>query len=166
MKLQYAPLTPADLPELEAVLRNDAVYAHIGGTPSPERFHLGMSRALQGPPASRPTERWINYMVRDESGAALGRLEATVHDGIAEVAFLYGPETWGMGYASHGLQWLHQELRRIHPEVKFLWATTRPENTRSANLLVRNGYARADPNARPSLYSYDDGDLVFTLACG
>ena len=153
----FDALTLHDLDALEALLRNDAVYRHIGGAPSAERFRLATTRALAGPPPDRPEERWLNFAVRDAaSGALLGRLEATVHDGLAEVAFLFGPAHWGKGHAAQGLQWLHGQLPGLP-----LWATTVPGNTRSQALLLRCGYRAVDPASATRLYSYDPGDLVF-----
>ena len=149
------------LDELEAVLRNDQVYAHIGGVPSSEQFRLGTQRALRGPPADRVGERWINFVVRDgPHGPLLGRLEATVHDGLAEVAFLFGRQHWGKGHATAGLHWLHAHLASAHGITTF-WATTVPANTESRALLERCGYVARDPATVPRLYTYDAGDLVF-----
>lgn len=151
----------AHLDELEALLRNDEVYRHIGGVPGPDRFRLGTRRALAGPPAGRSRERWINHVARDAAtGAMLGRLEATVHDGIAEVAFLFGPRQWGRGSATAGLLWLHEQLARM-PGPPRPWATTVPDNARSRRLLERCGYVAVDPADAPHLHTYDQGDLVF-----
>ena len=157
-ELRFDALTLRDLDALMALLRNETVYEHIGGVPSPERFRLATTRALAGPPASRPHERWLNFAVSDaETGELLGRLEATIHDGLAEVAFLFGPQHWGRGLATQGLQWLHTQLPGLP-----LWATTVPANTRCQALLLRCGYRTVDAASAPRLYSYDPGDLVFT----
>lgn len=159
--LRFESLRLEDLPELEALLRNDAVYRHIGGTPTSEMFRLRTSRALAGPPAGRD-EQWLNFAVRDgASGELLGRLEATVHDGLAEVAFLFGPAHWGRGFATQGLLWLHGQLQGLP-----LWGTTVPANTPSRSLMLRCGYREVDPATAPRLYSYDPGDLVFTRDAG
>ena len=156
--LHFDALTLRDLDALEALLRNEAVYRHIGGVPTPERFRLATTRALAGPPADRPGERWLNFAVSDaKTDELLGRLEATVHGGLAEVAFLFGPQHWGRGVATRGLQWLHTQLPGLP-----LWATTVPANTRCQALLLRCGYRAVDPSSAPRLYSYDPGDLVFT----
>lgn len=160
--LRIDALTLRDLDALEALLRNQAVYEHIGGAPNSERFRLATTRALAGPPADRPQERWLNFAVRDaSSGDLLGRLEATVHDGLAEVAFLFGPQHRGRGLATQGLQWLHTQLAGLP-----LWATTVPANTRCQALLLRCGYRVVDPASAPRLYSHDPGDLVLTRDAG
>lgn len=103
-RLAIQPLVQHDIDELEGLLRSEEVYRFIGGPPSSDDFQLGMSRAIAGPPPLRDTETWLNYGVRlQSSGVLIGRLEATVHDGVAEVAFLFGPGFWGKGYATEGL---------------------------------------------------------------
>lgn len=104
---------------------------------------------------------WLNVAVRLAGTKELiGRLEATVHNNLAEVAFLYSPAHWGHGYASHGLNWLIDHLRS-YKNISSLWATTHPKNARSAALLLKCGYVQVATPGLPVLYSYDDGDLVF-----
>lgn len=98
-----------------------------------------------------------------DSRTALGRLEATVVGRVAEVAFLFAPGIWGNGYASEGLAWLHEELRREAGDVDF-WATTLPANRRCQALLRRAGYVEVPAAVAPALQSYDAGDLVFHRA--
>jgi RimJ/RimL family protein N-acetyltransferase len=157
--LHISPLLESDIGALAAVLLEDSVYEHIGGTPSADDFLLGLQRALQGPPASRRNEQWLHFAVRLlPTEQIIGRLEATVHDGIAEVAFLFDPQSWGRGYATQALQWLHGHLNQT---VSAFWATTVPANRSSARLLERCGYRQIAPAHAPVLYSYDEGDLVF-----
>lgn len=162
-RLFMEPVTHLHIPELERILRNENVYRHIGGVPSSADFHLGTERAIAGPPDNRSTEVWLNFATRLKSANELiGRLEASIHDGIAEVAFLFSPNTWGNGYASEGLLWLHAQLEsRTEPPT--LWATTIPENVRSRALLSRCGYVQVSPEHSPNLLTYDGGDLVFML---
>jgi hypothetical protein len=94
-RLRCEPLAIGHLNELASVLLHPQVYAYLGESPpSVEVFKLGLSRALQGPGPSAVGQMWLNYLVRAaDSGDMLGRLEATVHDGLAEVAFLFAPAT-------------------------------------------------------------------------
>lgn len=158
--VRVEPLVPAHLEELAAVLHDPAVYEHIAPElPPRHEILLGLQRALAGPPPSTPDERWLNFLLRDASGAMVGRLEATVHHGLAEVAFLLGPRHWGRGFGSAGLRWLHEEIARSAGITDF-WATTTPANARSRSLLERCGYRASTLPDRP-LYSHDAGDLVF-----
>lgn len=154
------PLALSHLEELAAVLLEPAVYEHIEPVPpSRHDFLVGLQRALAGPPPGTPDERWLNYLLRDAEGLIVGRLEATVHHGLAEVAFLIGSRHWGRGLGSAGLSWLHDEIVRVAGITDF-FATTTPANERSRRLLERSGYRPCPLPDRP-LYSHDDGDLVF-----
>jgi RimJ/RimL family protein N-acetyltransferase len=160
--LTFEPLAVEHLPALAAAIRKEEVYRHIGGAlPSLERFHLGLERAIQGPPRGREHELWINYLVRlRTTREVIGRVEATVIRGTAEVAFLFNPAHWGRGYATQRLHWLHCQVRHTVGEVQF-WATTVPDNTRCRALLQRCGYVEVDVAEAPALVSYADGDLVY-----
>ncbi|MEM9557827.1 MAG: GNAT family N-acetyltransferase [Acidobacteriota bacterium] len=163
--MRFEPLLTSHLDELATVLLHPAVYEHIEASlPSVSDFKLGLERALGGPSSVHSDERWLNYLVRSTSGRMIGRLEATVHHGVAEVAFLFSPASWGRGLATKSLLWLHEELLRSE-QVAESWATTVEANVRSQRLLLRCGYVRAEPPLPHPLYSYDAGDLVF-CRCG
>lgn len=166
VRTRYAPLTEQDIEDLVPVLHHAPVFEFIGGLPTRDEFVIGLRRAIAGPPATHADELWINHGVRLlETGELIGRVEATVHHRLAEVAFLYSPAVWGQGYAAEGLHWLHQHLRGLGM-ASMLWATTHPQNQRSAALLRRAGYVQASTVDLPLLYSYDEGDLVFSRSLG
>lgn len=161
-RLQIEQLRKEHLSELADHLRQTAVYEHIGGTPSLEEFILDRERALQGPGSAATNEHWLNFLVREQAtGQMVGRLEATLHDSIAEVAFLFSPASWGRGFAREALAWLHTHIQQSY-EVASFWATTVPANMRCQALLHRSGYTQVRAGA-PVLYSYEAGDLVFHL---
>ncbi len=161
-RLVITPLSADDVEPLAAVLWQEAVYRHIGGLPPAAADVAAWLRGtLAGPRPGQPPERWLNYAMRlADGGALVGLLQATLHEGIAEVAFLLAPAHWGRGLATEGLQWLHGALERESPGAP-CWATTVPGNTHSQRLLVRAGYARVAPPARPVLATYDEGDWVY-----
>ncbi len=159
--LRYAPLVVDEIDELAEILCNEPVYRHIGGVPSLADFELHHRRALNGPRPGGAPEVWVNIAVRHAvSGKLVGRLEATAHADLAEAAFLYDPAVWGKGYATSGLNWLKDYLRR-YDTVRTLWGTTVPQNHRSAALMRRCGFVEVPAVDLPELYSYDAGDLVF-----
>jgi GNAT superfamily N-acetyltransferase len=155
------PLRVEQLDELAGVLLQPAVYEHIeDGLPTINDFKLSLSRALAGPPDQAAGQTWLNYLVRHaDTNVMLGRLEATAHDSLAEVAFLFDPSHWGKGYATEGLLWLHAEVRRTC-NVSTFWATTVPANFKCQALLLRCGYVQVIGSI-PHLLSYAPGDLVF-----
>jgi RimJ/RimL family protein N-acetyltransferase len=150
------------LAELATHLRHPEVFEHIGGMPSLEDFILDREIALRGPGPGARDERWLNFLVRERSTKQIiGRLEATLHEAIAEVAFLFSPPQWGKGFAQEALAWLHDEIRAGHGISSF-WATTVPANTRCQALLLRAGYKQVHEGV-PVLYTLEEGDLVFHL---
>jgi RimJ/RimL family protein N-acetyltransferase len=158
--LRFEILRVEHLPELATVLLHPEVYAHIDRSiPSIDQFTLSLERAIAGPVAETNDERWLNYLVRESSGDMVGRLEATIHHGIAEVAFLLGRRFWGRNFGFTGLNWLHDEVFRSHAISDF-WATTTRDHLRSQRLLARCGYDQAELPATP-LFSYNSGDIVF-----
>jgi RimJ/RimL family protein N-acetyltransferase len=163
-RLQYERLLPEHLDQLVGVLLSPAVYEHLEDhLPSLTEFKRGLERAMAGPPPEQRDQIWLNYLVRQaETGQMLGRLEATIHDGLAEVAFLFDPSHWGKGYAREGLAWLHARLGSDHGISRF-WATTVPANWRSQKLLLASGYRQIHGQA-PRLLSFELGDLVFFRA--
>lgn len=161
-RLNIEQLRPEHLPQLAVQLRLPSVFEHIGGTPSLEDFILDRELALKGPVESAKDEVWLNFLVREqETGRMVGRLEATLHDSIAEVAFMFSPSCWGRGFAYESLAWMHNRIQQTYGIACF-WATTLPENKRSQSLLLRSGYTQVHTGA-PVLYSYESGDIVFQL---
>lgn len=161
-RLEYEDLRFDHHDELAAQLRNELVYRHIGGmTPSPQAFLRGMAAAIFGPPAADGTEVWLNYVVRHSaSGTVIGRLEATIHSGVAEVGILLGPDHWGRGFGTEALPWLHERLQ-ARPDRPAPWATTVTANTRSQRLLRRCGYQVVGIEGLPPLQSLGRCDLVY-----
>ncbi|MFG6446748.1 GNAT family N-acetyltransferase [Roseateles sp. BYS180W] len=149
--------------ELSNCLRAPSVYEYISELPTVENFVLDREIALRGPSSEASGEVWLNFLVRElASSNMIGRLEATLHNSIAEVAFLFNPEYWGNGFASESLDWLHKNIQRSHGISEY-WAATAPENFRCQALLTRAGYRKVD-SGFPPLYSYDAGDMVFNFS--
>jgi RimJ/RimL family protein N-acetyltransferase len=163
-RLVIEELRVEHLAELATHLCHPEVYEHIGGVPSHDDFILDRERALRGPRSAASSERWLNFLVREASSdLVLGRLEATLHDSIAEVAFLFSPTHWGKGFALEALAWMHTEIQRTHGITSF-WATTVAANAKCQSLLLRSGYQQVRAGV-PVLYSFEEGDLVFHLHC-
>lgn len=127
----------------------------------PAELLASFKRKEAGAPSECEDERWLNYAVRlKESGLAIGRIEATLLDERAEIAYLFGTAFWGCGYATEGVQWLHQWIGLTF-QIREFWATVMPGNTHSIRLLERNGYREAPRETWPQLRGYDLGDRVF-----
>jgi len=149
---------------LVAALGDPQVGAYLGGpdVSTEAAMHDRIDRLAEGPGPGHPDERWHNFAVRRvPDGAVLGRIEATTYGDWAEIAYVFGPATWGQGYATEATQWL---LVWLHDRgVTELWAAVHPDNNRSVRLLLRLGFEQLAVPTRP-LGSFDDGDLVFRSA--
>jgi RimJ/RimL family protein N-acetyltransferase len=169
-RLVLEPLGAEHAPGLFTALDDARVGAYIGGpdVTTLEALEHRIRRLHEGPPADRLDERWVNIAVilgtnpaedptgdRPVIGPVIGRLEATVHDDWAEIAYLLGPAYWGAGYATEAVGWFLGHLER--PE---LWAAVHPANEPSRRLLQRLRFERVDAPTRP-VSSYDDGDLAW-----
>lgn len=166
-RLVFEPLRQAHAFELINALTDPRVYEFIEGSypATYEDLAAEFDRFEAGPPEGKRHERWWDYAVRlGERGQTIGRLEATLVDDWAEVAYLFGPEYWGRGYASEALTWLHGQLRQDGAAADW-WASVCPGNERSMKLLTRLGYIEV-ASGWPALTSYDPGDRVFRRRAG
>ena len=156
-RLTIEPLDVTHAEGLFAALDDPRVGAHIGGpdvsTLPALRERIG--RLLVGPQAGSG-EVWLNWAVLLDR-TVIGRIEATLHDGIAEIAYVFGPPWWGRGYATEATAWLLDEVRGL--DVDACWATVAPRNRASVRLLRRLGFTATAPDV--PLFSYDEGDLTF-----
>jgi RimJ/RimL family protein N-acetyltransferase len=166
LRLLFEPLQALHAAELFERLSDPRVWEFIGENPYPSVAAVAdhFDHMAAGPPARHGHERWINYAVRSRAqGILLGTLQATIVARRAEVAFLFGPQYWGRGYAAEAMTAFQEHLRHSAPIEEF-WATTDPRNLRSIKLLGRLGYIEKS-TSWPDLLSYEDGDLVFVLRC-
>ncbi len=141
-------------------LCDERVGRHIGGpdVTTLEELRDRVDRLNVGPP-TEGDDVWLNFAVLLEH-RVIGRIEATLHSGIAEIAYVFGPAWWGHGYATEAASWLVQHLS--HRGVSVVWAAVDPGNEASLRVLERLGFVRTQPPAHPRLLSYDDGDVVLT----
>jgi RimJ/RimL family protein N-acetyltransferase len=159
-RLVYEPLTMAHASGLTEALTDPRVYQFITG-PNPTTtadLKAQFARKALGPLTPPEGDAWWNFAVRVRCGQYIGRIEATFHSGLVEVAYLFGPEHWGRGFATETLHWLHAQIRQSGYSGTF-WATVWPDNARSIRLLQSVGYREA-PAPWPRLLSFEPGDRV------
>lgn len=158
-RLTLEPLAVAHAEGLFAALDDPRVGRYIGG---PDVTALPALRErishLRVGPTDRPSETWLNWAVL-LGDTVIGRLEATLHDGLAEIGYVFGPRWWGQGYAREAVAWLVDEVQARG--VVEAWATVDPENAASIALLRRVGFEERPPDGAPPLHSLEPGDLVF-----
>jgi RimJ/RimL family protein N-acetyltransferase len=163
-RLRYPRITREHAVALRAALCDPRLYTFIGdGTPpTPDELLASFGRKESGPPPQRSAETWIDHaVVLKDSDEALGRVEATLLEARAEIAYIFGWQHWGHGYAREAVRWLEERLARTHA-VHALWATVQPANRRSIALLESLGYAEAPRDCWPDpLLTRQDGDRVF-----
>jgi len=166
-RLSYERILQRHAAEFEPILCDPRVYQFIDcDCPTPADLEVSFMHKEAGAPPHRSDEQWLDYAVRlTGSGVAIGRLEATLLEGRAEVAYLFGPDFWGCGYATEALAWLHELIRTKFGVMDF-WATVKPGNDRSVRLLERSNYREEPSHTWPRLTSYDPGDLVFRCRAG
>lgn len=157
-RLALEPLDERHAPGLVAALDHPDVGRFIGGpdVTTVEALVERIGRVRQGPPDGRD-EQWCNWVAL-VADVVVGRVEATAHHGIAEVAYLFDPRRGGQGLATEATAWMIDELAEAG--VEECWAAVVPENTRSIRLLERLGFVPTDPGDLP-LASFDPGDLTF-----
>lgn len=136
----YEPLTAAHAAELRCALTDPRVYAHLTGSHPTTTAEIAahFARMAAGPQEIQGNQVWWDFAVRLQGGEFIGRIQATIHDRIAEVGYLFGPAFEGRGYATEAVRWLHARLRDLG-FVDSFWATVTPENAPSIRLLERLG---------------------------
>lgn len=162
-RLVYERITRNHARELEYVLCDPKVYEFVddGVAPTFEQLLASFELRDMGPPDNRGNETWVNYIVRiKDSSIAIGRVEATIIEHRAEVAYILGASYWRKGYGNESLIWLQHFLQENY-RVKEFWATVTPGNESSKQLLLKNNYVEALHKNLPQLNSYDQNDWVF-----
>ncbi|GAA4558639.1 GNAT family N-acetyltransferase [Planotetraspora kaengkrachanensis] len=157
-RLELSPLTAGDADEMAGVLADPALYAFIGGRPpSLDALRARYARLAAG---HSPTgdQEWLNWIVRDGGGHAVGTVQATAVDGgrRAEIAWVIGAPWQGRGYASEAAEalvgWLGARgVRRVEAHVH-------PDHHASIAVAVRAGLR---PTGR-----FDDGERLYVRENG
>lgn len=156
-------MVPDDAPALYAALAGDEVGRYLGGPDltSVEDARARIERVLRGPGTA--AETWLNYTVRLLDSTVIGRVEATVRDGMAEVAWVLGEPWWGQGYGLESARWLVDRLAQERGPID-IWATVHPDNAASRAIMSRLGMVEKAPPYEHELGSWDPGDLVYAYA--
>ena len=98
--LHAIPLTPVDIDDLFHLLDDPGLHRFTGGEPDTWlELRDRLARWAQGR-SPDDTQAWLNWILRDASGAAVGTLQATVAGDRADVAWVIGTAHQGKGYAS------------------------------------------------------------------
>jgi RimJ/RimL family protein N-acetyltransferase len=158
------PLVAAHAEEMFLALSAAAIYDYIPGQPpasvSALRERYSGLEARRSPDGR---QRWLNWIVRLDSGRCAGYVQATVHEGgSADFAFVFAPEHWGRGIAFEACHAVLPHLARDFG-VRALFATVDARNSRSVHLLGRLGFTEVAPERYPH-GRVEPGDRVFSMA--
>jgi RimJ/RimL family protein N-acetyltransferase len=134
------PQIAAHAAELYAVIRDPALYRYIDRKePANEAVLAERLARLESRMSPDGSEHWLNWVVRDASGALVGYVQATVTpDAAAEIAYVLGRPYWRRGYAFAACSAMIAELAEGY-EVTRITATLDPENAASRALLEKLG---------------------------
>jgi RimJ/RimL family protein N-acetyltransferase len=151
------PQVPAHAAALFAVLDDAEVFRYIDAVYRPAselalRERLARLESRRSPDG---TEHWLNWVVRNDAGIAVGYVQATVFpSGSAEVAYVIGRRYWRMGYASAAVSAMLLELLGEYG-VSRATATLDRDNAASVALLTRLGFQfdSEDGEAHEAIYA-------------
>src|SRR6516225_4177871 len=118
-RLLLETLSPEHAHGLFEALADPRVYEHIHEAPAESVAALAsqFARLANGPTSDSTGEQWLNLAIRRrEDGCLIGRLQATIIDRRAEVAYLIGPQYWGRGYATEAMT-AFQDFIRQHLNI-------------------------------------------------
>ena len=141
-RLALTPLRVADAAEMVGVLADPALYEYTGGAPpTRDELEARYTRQARGrSPDGR--ERWLNWIVRLASGAAIGFVQAAVANDTAVLAWVIAPDHQGRGYATEAAGavagWLTEQ------GVRTFAAYIRPDHAASAAVARSLGMVAGD----------------------
>jgi [ribosomal protein S5]-alanine N-acetyltransferase len=163
--LRLEPLVAAHADEMFRPMSAAAIYDYMPLGPPASAAALWQRYAhLETRVSADGRERWLNWVVRLSSRACVGFVQATIYPGrSADFAFAFAPEYWGHGLAFEACQAVLPCLGRDF-EVRALYATVDPRNSRSVRLLQRLGFLEVPWERYPNGEGAP-GDRVFFLAC-
>ncbi len=142
-RLQLEPLLPAHARYLFERLQDVRLYEfHTGPPPLTieelERRYAGWAKR-QSPDGSQV---WLNYAVRQQSGAYVGWVQATIASNVATIGYDIFADFWRRGYATEACDKLIHTLGEEY-DVASVIAVVDAENIASIRLLERLNFTCA-----------------------
>ena len=151
-RLTLEPLRPGHAAELVAVLSDAALYEFTGGEPPTlDELRERYERQAVGhlPDGS---QQWLNWIVRTaEDGQAIGFVQATVVDGVADVAWLIGTPWQGRGYATEAAREMLAVLAQLG--ISHITAHIRADHQASVRVATNLGLSPTNET--------EDGEVVW-----
>ena len=134
---------------LFAVLGDPILYQYVEEAPPTSvdalRQKIAHTESRKSP---HGTEHWLNWVVRDATGAVAGYVQATVSaNGQAHIAYMLGRDFWGRGIARQAVAQMIEILTRQF-DVKRLNVVAERANERSVRLALSLGFEPASDAVR------------------
>jgi ribosomal-protein-alanine N-acetyltransferase len=159
------PQVEAHAQEMFEVLSDPAIYEFERvPPPSVERLAAGYKRR-ESRQSDDGTEKWLNWVVRVNSGELAGYIQATVlPSGNSYIGYEFASRFWRQGLASACIRAASTELAD-HYAVHTLVAVVKAANYRSLGLLRRLGFKEATVE-QASHFEAEHDEVVFLAAAG
>ena len=139
--LALEPQTAAHAEEMFALLSDPKIYRYENAPPASLEWLRERFGKLESRRSPDGREKWLNWVIRLESGEAAGYVQATVHaDGHAAIAYVLGSRFWDRGIGRSAVSSLLRILREEHGVERFT-AVLKSANQRSRLLLERLGFS-------------------------
>ncbi len=105
-RLRFEPLAPRHAADLSEAILDPEVHRFISGPwpQSVEELAADFERLCRGTVGDNPQVWWNVAVFNAETGEGIGQVQATLVDGRAEVAYLFGSRHWGHGYAQEAMR--------------------------------------------------------------
>ncbi len=139
-RLRLEPLTADHASEMVSVLASSELYRYTGGSP-PTIEELKRLYEFQVSGSPRSEEWWLNWVIRADGGAC-GYVQATVVEGVADVAWVVGIGWQGKGYAKEAAAGMVDWLARHG--VASLSADIHPQHVASQRVAAALGLEPTD----------------------
>lgn len=145
--VRLEPQLAAHADELYAILSDPALYTYTDEKePQSAAWLRERFGRLEARTSTDRSEDWLNWVVRNGSGVALGYVQATVTpDGNAEIAYVLGRDYWRRGHGFEAVSLMLGELGASYG-AKRATATLDPRNAASLALLSKLGFALIEEN--------------------
>lgn len=161
--LTLEPQLAAHAPEMFSVLSDPAIYEFENEPPVNVEWLTTRFERLERRTSPDGSEHWLNWVIRLESGALAGYVQATVYaDRTAYVAYELSSRYWRQGIGSSAVRAMMQELRDSYGVSTFL-AVLKTRNFRSLALLQKLGFVPAS-EALAAQHRDESDESVMVLA--
>jgi RimJ/RimL family protein N-acetyltransferase len=145
-RLRLEPLNSGHAEEMLPVLSDPAIHEFLDyGAPGSLEELRALYVKQEAGRSPDGSQLWLNWLVRLESGQAIGYVQATVYPREKTyVGYVFASVYWGKGYATEAMSSMLSLLALEHP-TPLVMAVVEAENVRSSALLFRLGFKLALP---------------------